>query len=62
MGQDFQPLNLSPDQLTLLEALDQGEQSRPSLGALPLGWSQEKRLEIARELWGLGALLLAPAG
>jgi SAM-dependent methyltransferase len=62
MGQDFQPLNLSPDQLNLLEALDRVEQELPSLGALPLGWSQEKRLEIARQLWRLGALLLAPAG
>lgn len=62
MGQDFQPLNLSPEQLNLLEALDRVEQKLPSLGALPLGWSQEKRLEIARQLWRLGVLLLAPAG
>ena len=61
MGQDFQPLNLSPDQLNLLEALDRVDQELPSLGALPLGWSEEKRLEIARQLWRLGALLLAPA-
>lgn len=62
MGQDFQPLDLSPEQLNLLEALDRVEQKLPSLGALPLGWSQEKRLEIARQLWRLGVLLLAPAG
>jgi len=59
LDSDMAPLDLSPDGLTLMQALEQAPQSQP-IGALPLGWDQGQIAAVARELLHQRVLLLQP--
>ena len=59
LDSDMAPLDLSPDGLALMQALEQAPQSQP-IGALPLGWDQGQIAAVARELLHQRVLLLQP--
>jgi len=59
LDSDMAPLDLSPQGLELLQALEQAP-SDCGLGALPLGWSEQQIAAVARELLQQRVLLLRP--
>ena len=59
LDSDMAPLDLSPQGLELLQALEQAP-SDCGLGSLPLGWSEQQIAAVARELLQQRVLLLRP--
>ena len=61
LNRDMAPLQLSPDQMLLLQAMEQPEAHGLSLAQLPLDWSEQQRCAVARELLAQAVLLLGEA-
>ena len=53
------PLDLSDDQLALLQAMEGNAGECLSLSELPLDWSPDRRCGVVRQLLDRGALSLA---
>jgi SAM-dependent methyltransferase len=62
LNRDMAPLQLSADQMLLLQAVEPPEAEGLSLAQLPLEWSEQRRCAVARELHERGVLLLRQAG
>jgi SAM-dependent methyltransferase len=60
LDQELRPLNLSPEQFGLLQALEAEQEPDPSLGQLQLNLDAPSRCATARALWQSGVLLLRP--
>ncbi|MGB7565566.1 MAG: SAM-dependent methyltransferase, partial [Prochlorococcaceae cyanobacterium] len=59
LGPDLEPINLEPEGVALLQAIDAAG-TDTSLGALGLGWAPELLAAVARELVSRQLLLLRP--